>query len=91
MKKQFAFATLAVSALTLGSFMASAQETKTDAAPAADKEKCYGVAKMGKNDCASKAHSCAGHAATDAHKGEWVFVPKGLCDRLVNGSTTPTE
>lgn len=57
----------------------------------ADKEKCYGVAKAGKNDCgnAEKTHSCAGHAATDGEGGEWVAVPQGLCDKLVGGSLTP--
>ncbi|MCG6450916.1 DUF2282 domain-containing protein, partial [Vibrio parahaemolyticus] len=29
-------------------------------AAAAEKEKCYGVAKAGKNDCATKSSSCAG-------------------------------
>ncbi len=55
---------------------------------AADMEKCYGVVKAGKNDCASKKnkHSCAGAASVDGDNGEWVLVPKGLCNRLVNGS-----
>lgn len=54
-------------------------------------EKCYGVVKAGKNDCGNAAgtHSCAGYAKTDGDGGEWVFVPKGLCDRLVGGSTAP--
>ena len=51
-------------------------------------EKCYGVVKAGKNDCASKAakHSCAGMAKTDASKDEWVKLPSGVCDRLIGGS-----
>ena len=56
-------------------------------------EKCYGVAKAGKNDCSSArkgSHSCAGAAKTDGDKTEWVFVPSGLCDKLVGGSTKPT-
>lgn len=57
---------------------------------AADKpadEKCYGVAKSGKNDCHAGSHSCAGHtAAADGDKAEWLFVPKGLCEKLVGGS-----
>jgi hypothetical protein len=52
-------------------------------------EKCYGVAKAGKNDCANGAHSCAGHgAAKDAAANEWVKVPAGLCAKLAGGSTT---
>lgn len=54
--------------------------------PAAD-EKCYGVAKSGKNDCHAGSHSCAGHtAAADGDKAEWIFMPKGLCEKLVGGS-----
>lgn len=57
------------------------------------KEKCYGVVKAGHNDCgdADKTHSCMGQATVDGGGGEWVAVPKGLCDRLVGGSTTPYE
>lgn len=51
-------------------------------------EKCYGVVKAGKNDCASKAgkHGCSGMAKTDADPNEWVKVPSGLCEKLVGGS-----
>jgi uncharacterized membrane protein len=51
-------------------------------------EKCYGIARTGKNDCGTKAHSCAGHAAADGMKDEWLMVPVGLCDKLVGGSLT---
>lgn len=54
----------------------------------ADMEKCYGIAKAGKNDCASGAHSCAGQAKAAGDKGEYLNVPKGTCEKLVNGSTT---
>lgn len=53
----------------------------------AKSEKCYGVVKAGKNDCGANGHSCAGHAATDGDKNEWVLVPQGLCEKLVGGST----
>ncbi len=45
------------------------------------KEKCYGVAKAGQNDCANLAgtHSCAGQAKTDNDTGEWKYVAKGTC------------
>ena len=51
--------------------------------PAA-KEKCFGVAKAGKNDCASASgtHSCAGHASVDNAPDEWTYVAKGTCDKL---------
>ena len=53
-------------------------------------EKCYGVAKAGKNDCASSGNnSCAGHSAKDADPGAWLLVPAGLCEKLTGGSLEP--
>lgn len=48
------------------------------------KEKCYGVAKAGQNDCANLAgtHSCAGQSNVDYDKGEWKLVKKGTCADL---------
>jgi uncharacterized membrane protein len=56
----------------------------TGTALAADegKEKCYGVAKAGQNDCAAKGHSCAGQAKTDNDPAEWKYVPKGTCEQM---------
>jgi uncharacterized membrane protein len=51
-------------------------------------EKCYGVAKAGKNDCAGNAHACAGQAAKDGDAKEWIKVPKGTCEKIVGGSLT---
>jgi uncharacterized membrane protein len=55
---------------------------------AADKEKCYGVAKAGKNDCASNGHSCAGQSKADNDPAEWKYVPKGECEKM-GGKTEP--
>ncbi|MBL4822644.1 MAG: DUF2282 domain-containing protein [Colwellia sp.] len=58
----------------------------TVAAPAqaGGKEKCYGVAMAGQNDCANLAgtHSCAGQSSVDNDFGEWKLVAKGTCDDL---------
>ena len=56
-------------------------------------EKCYGVVKAGKNECASKAnkHSCATMAKTDSDPNEWIKMPQGLCDKLVGGSVKPKD
>jgi uncharacterized membrane protein len=54
----------------------------------ADKEKCYGVAKAGKNDCAANGHSCAGQAKVDNDPTEWKYVPKGECEKM-GGTTAP--
>ena len=45
------------------------------------KEKCYGIAKAGQNDCAnlSGTHSCAGQSKVDNDPGEWKYVAKGTC------------
>src|SRR5262249_50311062 len=57
--------------------------------PKFEHEKCYGVAKAGKTDCQTANSSCAGTSKANAQKDAWVYVPKGTCDRLVNGSLQP--
>ena len=52
-----------------------------------DMERCYGVAKAGKNDCATSNSSCAGTSTTDDQTDAFVMVPKGLCEKLTGGST----
>ena len=58
----------------------------TVAAPAqaAGKEKCYGIAQAGQNDCGNLAgtHSCAGQSTLDNDFGEWKLVAKGTCEDL---------
>ena len=58
-----------------------------------DKEKCYGVAKAGQNDCANAAgtHSCAGQAKRDNDPGEWKFVAKGTCEKMGGKVTVPAK
>jgi uncharacterized membrane protein len=58
-------------------------------AQAADSEKCYGIAKAGKNDCAAGSHSCAGQAAKDSDPASFVALPKGLCEKITGASLTP--
>lgn len=56
-------------------------------------EKCYGVVKAGKNDCAIKSQgtSCAGAAKKDAIGDSWIYLPKGSCEKIVGGSVTVKE
>lgn len=72
---------MGAAALTLAAGLAG----QADAAKG--KEKCYGVAKAGQNDCANlaKTHSCAGFSEVDGDPGEWVALPSGLCEKLVGG------
>lgn len=50
-----------------------------------DFEKCAGIVKAGKNDCATSTNSCAGSSTKDNDKEAWIFVPKGTCDKIVGG------
>jgi uncharacterized membrane protein len=53
-------------------------------AVAQEKEKCYGIAQAGQNDCANLAgtHSCAGQSKVSNDKGEWKYVAKGTCESM---------
>jgi uncharacterized membrane protein len=48
------------------------------------KDKCFGIAKAGQNDCAnlSGTHSCAGQNKADNDAAEWKYVAKGTCKDL---------
>lgn len=72
-------------AVTLAASPASAQS--------ADKEKCYGVALAGKNDCAAgPGTTCAGTSKVDYQGNAWKLVAKGTCVSMKtpkgNGSLT---
>ena len=47
-----------------------------------EKEKCYGIAKAGQNDCGTASHTCAGKAKKDNAPDEWKYVAKGTCEKL---------
>lgn len=53
---------------------------------AADNEKCAGIVKAGKNDCATASSSCAGSAKKDGQADAWIYVPKGTCEKIVGGT-----
>ena len=76
-------------AAAIGSLVAAAGPAfSADDAKKPATEKCYGVAKAAKNDCAGPAHSCQGLSKKDGDAKEWITVPKGTCERLVGGSLT---
>lgn len=57
-------------------------------------EKCYGIAKAGKNDCkAGAGTSCAGTSKVDYQGNAWKLVKAGTCTATKtpkgNGSLTP--
>ena len=57
---------------------ANAHDPKDDGG----KDKCYGIAKAGQNDCGTARHSCAGKASKDNAPDEWKYVAKGTCQEL---------
>ena len=60
-------------------------------APTAYKaEKCYGIAKAGKNDCSNKGYnSCGGTQKANADQKNYIYVPEGYCERIVGGMLKP--
>ena len=75
-----AFASL----LALGIGTLSSQVLAGDVA----KEKCAGIVKAGKNDCATSMNQCHGNATTDASLEAWIELPKGTCDKIVGAHVT---
>jgi uncharacterized membrane protein len=64
---------MAVSATT---FVSSVTPAAADDA----KEKCFGVAMAGKNDCAAgPGTTCAGTSKVDYQGNSWKYVAKGTC------------
>lgn len=76
--------------------LALALGTAFSALPAAaqqavDKEKCFGVALKGKNDCAAgPGTTCAGTSKMDHQANAWSLVPKGTCEKTAS-KTSPTS
>jgi len=56
-------------------------------APTFKAEKCYGIAKAGKNDCATSTSSCAGTSRRDSSPDAWIYVPAGTCEKIAGGTT----
>ena len=59
--------------------------------PKFEAEKCYGIARAGKNDCQTTNSSCAGTSKRDTQGDAWVYMPKGSCEKIVNGSLQPKK
>ena len=80
MKKDMLIAAAVSGALAFGALTIATQASAEE-----DKEKCYGVVKAGKNDCAGTGHSCQGQAKADSDAYEFIVLPAGTCDRLTGG------
>jgi len=85
-------------ATAIASLAVAAPLTKAeaDAATAAGKQKCYGVALKGQNDCAAgPGTTCQGTSTVDFQGNAWKFVQGGTCTNIVvpggkHGSLTAT-
>ena len=82
--------------LTLTAGIAAGLATTPAAAQKTPMEKCYGVAKAGKNDCAAgPGTSCAGTSTRDYQGNAWKLVKKGTCEDIKtpkgNGSLKPIK
>ncbi|VWX60667.1 BufA1 family periplasmic bufferin-type metallophore [Sphingorhabdus sp. 109] len=63
--------------------VASLTLSATAAQAAGAKEKCYGVALAGKNDCAAgPGTTCAGTSTADYQGNAWKYVSKGSCVKM---------
>lgn len=63
--------------LALTSALVAATSLSVQAEP---KEKCFGVALKGQNDCAAgPGTSCAGSSTRDYQGNAWKLVPAGTC------------
>ena len=52
--------------------------------PSGRKDKCYGIALAGENDCAAGAGtSCEGTSTVDFQGNAWTHSPKGSCEFIV--------
>ncbi|HYB40962.1 MAG TPA: DUF2282 domain-containing protein [Candidatus Methylomirabilis sp.] len=86
-KTQVVIASAIVAALSMP--WSSSAQSGPAPKPKYDSEKCYGVAKAGKNDCQTANSSCAGTSRRDGQKDAWVYVPAGTCEKLVGGNMQP--
>jgi uncharacterized membrane protein len=88
MKKTQAFVASAMLA-ALGFSLASGNQAGPAPKPKFDAEKCYGIAKAGKNDCQTANSSCSGTSRRDGQKDAWIYMPAGSCEKIVGGSLQP--
>jgi uncharacterized membrane protein len=85
--------TVAVSAAVLVALLAL--ERYTHALPGSPdqfkfaRERCYGVARAGQNDCGTSTHACAGRAVRDSAADEWISLPAGTCSRIAGAEPMP--
>jgi uncharacterized membrane protein len=88
-REQLSVAVAAVLALGAAGPAAAQKEKVAPLVYCAEQEKCYGVSRAGKNACSTSNAACAGSSVADGQKDAWVYLPKGMCEKLVGGSLAP--
>lgn len=88
-KAQMLIASAVVAALSLP--LAASAQGGPAPKPKFEAEKCFAIAKAGKNDCQTANSSCAGTSRRDGQKDAWIYVPAGTCSKLVGGNTQPKQ
>jgi uncharacterized membrane protein len=75
---------LAVTAFALSALVSGAALAQDKGASIkGEKERCYGVAKAGQNDCAAgPGTTCAGTSKADYQGNAWKYVAKGTCEKI---------
>ena len=87
MNRRFIITTALAAALATPALLSAQKPVPT---PTWKAEKCYGLAKAGKNDCASTGNnSCGGSSKINGDPKAWIYVPEGYCERIVGGSLKP--
>jgi len=76
------------SRLAIATALAAALVLPVAAQAQGNMEKCFGIAKAGKNDCQTANSSCAGTSKKDAQSDAWLSVPKGVCEKIAGGKLT---
>ncbi|MBE0484329.1 MAG: DUF2282 domain-containing protein [Bacterioplanes sp.] len=58
------------------------------------RDKCYGIALAGQNDCrAGAGTSCEGSSTIDFQGNAWTFTPRGVCEYVItpHGQASKSE
>ena len=87
--------TLVLTALSFQTAQAAKTQEEIDkraeAELQANNEKCAGTIKAGLNDCPTSQHACAGLAYEDNDPEEFIFVPKGTCEKIAGAYILETK
>jgi uncharacterized membrane protein len=83
-------------AFTTALALAASPGSATPKPPEPTKDKCFGIALKGDNDCAAgPGTTCAGTSTVDYQGNSWKYVAKGTCDTVKtpvgNGSLQPIK